>query len=355
MRNNTVTYKGFIFASLYWIVVIYIAFNTFVYKTISGLSYVSSHLVLIGIVLATTVVNALISMKFARNERSAIITTLLAYGIYAFVAYGIYLNKVTNCIVAISGLIAVVYLAIAFNYGMESISNSRRKLKIRFRRSYIGVRNIAGAAGCVFIVYMVICANVVGGLATSSEVKGTAVYGDEYALAENIDMFLLLQQDEWEKIDLNKKLSVLQTVLNTEGRYLSFNKKITLYASDLTDGVLGYTDYDNNKIQIDIDELGPKSDSRECVEIILHEAYHVSQHQYKEIYESLSESDKNCIFMLDAAIYANEIENYTSGSDDYYAYRSQKLEADARGYALANTQVIFDRIDEYLNGEAEEG
>ena len=45
---------------------------------------------------------------------------------------------------------------------------------------------------------------------TSSRVKGTAVYGDEYALAENIDMFLYLQPDEWDKLGEDKNMYFLK-------------------------------------------------------------------------------------------------------------------------------------------------
>lgn len=142
--------------------------------------------------------------------------------------------------------------------------------------------------------------SVIGGV-TSSQVKGTAVYGDEYALAENIDMFLYLRSEEWDKLgnDLDKKLAVLSTVVNAEGRYLGFNKKVTLYTRDLDEGTLGYYSPDNNAIYLDTNHILNGS-SREVLESCLHECFHVAQGQYADLYNSLDEEDKNMYFLMDA-------------------------------------------------------
>lgn len=97
-------------------------------------------------------------------------------------------------------------------------------IKIRFRKAYLGVRNITAYACLACVVSVFIQSHVIGGI-QSTEVKATAVYGDEYALAENMDMFLCLQDAEWKKLayNIDKKLAILQTVVNCEGRYLSFD------------------------------------------------------------------------------------------------------------------------------------
>lgn len=57
---------------------------------------------------------------------------------------------------------------------------------------------------------------------------------------------------------------------------------------------------------------------------------------------------------MDLSIYSKEIDNYVDGQDasNYLIYYSQRLESDARAYAKANTQIIFDRIDKYLQEQA---
>ncbi len=360
MKYNTMDHKEYVMNTGFWIFMLYVWTRVFAFRTLKDMGMASSHLVLLGIILSVAALNFLISHNFARNERGVIMTTVLGYGIYTFLCYSRYLTNVCKYILIAAAIAIIAYLIFMLVYKVKpnaiervlGIEISKKKaLRVKLRRSYLGVRNIMAIAGGSLILFIYVSTNFLGGLMTTKEVKGTAVYGDEYALAENMDMFLLLQQDEWEKLNTQKKLDVLQTVLNTEGRYLSFNKKITLLASDLDRGVMGYTDYDNSLIQISLDHLMYDS-SRECVETILHEAFHVSTHQYIEIRESLSESDKNCYFLWDATLYAEEMNEYTDGRDNFYDYYQQKCEADARSYALANTQVIFDRIDEYLQGES---
>ena len=114
-------------------------------------------------------------------------------------------------------------------------------------------------------------------------------------------MFLYLQPEEWEKLgdDLDMKMAVLSAVVNTEGRYLGFNKKITLYTKNLEEGTRGYYSSANNAIYIDKNHILNDS-SRDVLESCLHECFHVAQDQYLDLYNSLDEEYKNMYFLMDA-------------------------------------------------------
>lgn len=344
--KNSLTIKEYILCSLFCSITAYIWYRNLFYTNIRGCSTGKSHIVLGGIIIATFVINIFISGKWARNEKSIVATTLFPFGLYAFITFSQYLSKTFMVIVFITGFVSVSYVLFIFSRRIVNVNNKKKYLKARARRSYIGVRSILAFGSIAIVVCTFAKANMSDGLVSSKEIQGTAVYGDEYAMSANMDKFLLLPDEEWKKLSVEQKVTVLQAVLNCEGRYLGLNKKLTLYSSKLQEGTLGYYNYVDGIVQIDIDQLS--GESRDAVETICHEAFHAAQHQYADIYDQLDESDKNSYFMLDAATYSHELKNYENGDRDMYAYASQKCEQEARYYGLSSSQQIYERIDDYL-------
>lgn len=346
MRSNEMSVKGYIFESLFWIIVAYVWYRNLLFLRVFALDDLKSKMILIGIVLAVFVLNICISGKYSRNTRSIWMTTILSFGIYAFLSYVNYMKKPYTWIIVIGMGLTVFYLLGLFARKVKSNQNKRRIMQIRRRRGYIAIRNIGAFVSMAVMISAYVQINVRGGLVTPGEVESTAIYGDEHSLNENIDMFLLLKPDKWVETDASKRMDVLQTVINCEGRYLSFSKKVTLHVAELDAGVLGYYNHDDSTIYIDIYHLLNGS-SEECLDTILHECFHCAQHEYADIYRSLDISDRKSYFMLDAARYAEEISNYVNGSKNYHEYYSQSLEADARAYAITASSIIFNRIDEH--------
>ena len=348
MKRNTLNFKEFITYSLFLNIIAYLVYRNIFFKTIGNLSITGSHGVLGLIVLIVFIINLAITGSWGKNEKAVLATTLLPYGIYTYLACSKFFKTAYMCTSIITAIITVAYLVLIFGHRISSAKNRRKIIRNRNRRGYEGVRNIVACASVVLTIIAFVQNSVMGGV-TSRQVKGTTVYGDEYALAENIDMFLYLRPEEWDKLgdDLDMKLAVLSTVVNTEGRYLGFNKKITLYTKDLDKGTLGYYSSDNNAIYLDTDHILNDS-SREVLESCLHECFHVAQGQYADLYNSLDEEYKNMYFLMDAKELAEEFDSYVNGKSNYSHYYSQTCESTARSYAKASAQVIYDRIDEYL-------
>lgn len=348
MKRNTLNFKEFTIYSLFLNIIVYLVYRNIFFKTIGNLSIGGSHGVLGMIILVAFIVNLAVTNSWGKNEIAVLATTFLPYGIYTYIAYARYVKAAYIWTSIVTAIITVAYLALIFGHRISKTKNRRKIIRNRNRRGYEGVRNIVACAGVVFTIIAFYQYSVLGGV-TSSQVKGTTVYGDEYALAENIDMFLYLQPEEWNKLgdDLDMKLAVLSTVVNTEGRYLGFNKKITLYTKDLEEGAFGYYSPDNNAIYLDTNHILYDS-SREVLESCLHECFHVAQGQYADLYNSLDEEYKNMYFLMDAKKFAEEFDSYADAKSNYSRYYSQSCECSARSYAKANAQVIFDRIAEYL-------
>lgn len=349
MKNNIFTFKGYFLYSLFLDVIAYIWYKNIFFRIEEVGFDVKQHFLLIAISACVFLINYAIAGNYALNPNSALMTTFLTYGIFVIVSWYKYVKSACNWIGRVTLICTVVYLILVFGRRIKSRKNRDKIIRVRMQKGYLGIRNIAAYAGIICIISVFVQSHVIWGI-NSTEVKATAVYGDEYALAENMDMFLCLQDEEWENLayDIDRKLSVLQTVVNCEGRYLSFKQKVTLYTEELEDGMLGYYDPESNSIYIDMEHL-LYADSENCLETVLHECFHVSQYQYAQMYKSLSEADQNSFFMQDAAVYAREFDNYVKGEDSYRGYYSQKIEEDARNYSKTACEDIFGRIKEYAD------
>lgn len=348
MKENTLSIKAFIQASLFWYLVIFICYKNLLFRRVFGLSKTNSLIILTGIAIGVFVINFWISGKYARNEKSVYVTAILSYGIYAILTYCKYMKNIYIGIGVIFSVITIVYLGLVLCRKITNESARRRIIKIRKRKCYIGTRNIVAVACFLFLISAYVQTSIMGGVSQASEVKPTQLYGDEYSMENNMEMFLYLQPDEWEKIkgNIDLKLNILQTVINCEGRYLSFNKAITLHVDDLEDGVIAYYNHGDGSIYIDRAHLDDTSE--EVLSYILHECYHCSQNQFSDIYRGLDVSDQNSYFMLEAAKYAAEIDNYVDAKEDLHGYYSQRLESDARAHSITSTKIIMDRIEEYV-------
>lgn len=353
MKKNTLTVLQFIMFSIFWNVLAYSWYRCLLFKSVFDLGKLGSHLVLGGIILVFSLANYVISGKYGKNEKSIYAIIAISYGIYAFLSFFKYMKKAGILIAIISLLLACSYLVLLFGCEISPEKNRKKVMASRKRRAYLGARNIVAYACTVFLVCTFVKIVVLGNV--SKVAKPTQLYGDEYSMINNIDMFLYLQPEEWEKIkgDIDLKLNILQTVVNCEGRYLSFDKPITLHAADLEGGELAYYNDKESTIFIDMRHLD-NSSSEEVLRSLTHECMHVAQHQLKDIYDALDSSDQNSYFMMEAARYEKEINNYKGGNDDYLLYYSQRLESMARAYGITATNIIFSRIAEYLeeNGAA---
>lgn len=349
MKGNTLSIWHFTCASVVFGAILNIAYRNMFFKKVFELDFTKSYIILLVLTFGVMIINFIVSGKYARNEIAVAATAIIPYGVYSAMSYFRYMRTTFIWIIILCLIAAAVYIGMVVSRKIRNENIRGKIIRRRIRKCYIGTRNIVAIACLAIVASVYVQTRVIGGLAIATNVKPAQLYGDEYSMSNNMDMFLYLQPEEWEKIqgDLELKLDILQTVLNCEGRYLSFNRPITLHAADLSYGTLAYYNHDEGTIYIDIAHMDDSSE--EVLRSLLHEAFHCAQNQYSEIYRSLDVSDQNSYFMLDAALYTNEIENYVEGSKNFHAYYSQRLEADARAYGITSTSMIFNRIDEYLD------
>lgn len=350
--RNTLTLKGFILDSLFFYFVGYIWYYAIFFKTIANMSVLHSNLLLLLFLVCFYIVNFVITSKWDRNSKNIIAIMLVGYAYYTYLSYGKYLSNIFIVVGIVGAILIVLYGIWVFGRKIPGTKSFEKIFTLRCRKFYVGMRNIAALAGAVLLVSLFAKEYFVGGLLVSSEnsQEVAATEGEEYFF-ENIDRFMKLQPEEWEKLNNQEKINILQAVVNYESLALGMREKLVIYSSKLEDGLMGYYDYRKSIIQIDVEHLS-KDDIEEVYKTVAHEVYHAAQYQYKFIYETLGEEQKKLVFFKHAAMYSEELADYDDGSKNgYLSYYTQQVESDARAYSMIAWHEMQILLKEYFENQ----
>ncbi len=350
MKRNTLCRRDYVLETVFWGIIAFIWYQNLFFINIPGKTVPESNLILIAMVTVSVTANFVFTIRWSRNTVSAITATLLPYGTYAYITYAKYMAKTYRIVLwAAVGIcvLAALYIAVVN-------INARTKRRLVFRKvrmTYSAVRFVGAAASVTLIICLFYRSYIGGALITPGE-EAASAYGEQYTIAANIDTVLLLQKEEWEKLNLDERMVVLQCICNIEGNYLGLDCGVHIYASKLDDNLLGYYNDSASSIQISID-LVESGDPHETLDCVCHEMFHAGQARYVEIYEGLDDEAKRSYFLYNASVYAEEFRDYknTRMSDDvsdYLEYYGQWCEQDAREYAYNAVLDYYERIDEYL-------
>lgn len=350
MKRNTLCKRDYVLEILFWGIISFIWYQNLFFINIPGKTVPESNLILIVMVVVSVTVNLVFTIRWSRNTVSAITATLLPYGAYAYITYAKYMAKIYRIVLWVAvGICVLVALYIAV-----AKMNARTKSRLVFRkvRMTYSVVRFVGAAASVILIICLFCRLYIGGALITPGEKAASAYGEQYTIAANIDTVLLLQEEEWEKLDLDERMDVLQCICDIEGNYLGLDRGIHIYASKLDDNLLGYYNDSASSIQISID-LVESEDPHESLDCVCHEMFHAGQARYVEIYEGLDDEAKRSYFLYNASVYAEEFRDYKNArmSDDvsdYLEYYGQWCEQDAREYAYKAVLDYYERINDYF-------
>ncbi len=135
---------------------------------------------------------------------------------------------------------------------------------------------------------------------------------------------------DWEKLNPDQRLGVLQEVNNKIAEAYGFSPN-DVKALAMEEGDLGGFNPDTKDIEINSDLIA-NNNSTDALETIAHESRHAYQQHLVDTLArdpmSLSDSDRAL-----AERWQGNLDNYISPDEDYEAYASQPVEADAEGWA----------------------
>lgn len=291
--------------------------------------------------LAMTVGGMMLTYDKRRNYFSVFIN-VLAPAAFAVLFYCANVSKKLLIPFAVCGLaLSAGYTYLVFKHRPKSkdrISYHRIISSCRWR-SFLGVRTIITLLfvllASISLVHRVYTVSLMA-RAADEENRTWAEYtvDNQYQSLKNLD------GEQWIALSLSEKLSVLNTVKYIEMNALGIDHDIQLVCESLGETTIG--SYQESTYTMFLNEKWMSSaDADEWVNCICHEIYHAKEYQLCRLYESMPEQYRNMPEFRNVPVYQYEFSHYITGETDDLqeldAYGNQKIESEARRYALAAT------------------
>lgn len=162
-----------------------------------------------------------------------------------------------------------------------------------------------------------------------------------------MDTVLNLQEEKWETLSTDEKLSTIQTIANIEANFFGLPHELTVKLKTLGENTIAHYNDLNHSITLNIDYFDSYSAS-ETLESLCHEAFHAYQHRLCDAYDSVDDASRNLLVFQYIQQYKNEFDNYIRGKDDFGSYYALTCESSAREYAEDGVEKYYNYIEKYL-------
>lgn len=252
--------------------------------------------------------------------------------------------------------IASCILVILLSYLMI-VSNRCKKrkthLSVFLQHWYSSLRIVIAVCFLLFLIPTSVLSTTTLPVYRSEPAKRTDAQTQyEQLWSESTGSMHLLAEEEWEQLDYQQRIDVLQTVSDLECSNLGIPTHPTVAAALLEDETLGCYSEETNTIYINIQFLICNG-SVVMVHTTLHEVAHCYQHVLVRLYDEIdTEELKGLSQIKPAAAYKEEFEHYISTANGTYEeYAAQACEQDADQYADQRILVYIEycmNLDGYV-------
>lgn len=347
-NTNTLERIEYICITLFYAGLFMISYRSLIFQNIYGVTYRDSKAILWCLVIILVIVGIGVSLIHQRNIVNVVTNIAIPYGIFTILIYYDY----KKTFIHITGLLAIVFFVLCciqiFKRKLKSKNKKRVFLK-KMRLCFWGLREIMAGEMLILMGSIAACTLFDGTLleASVNAVSGTEKE-EKQTIANNIETLLLLQEDEWENLDIEEKLDILQVVANIEADYLGIPNELCVEAGFLKDNVTGCYNDRTHRIIISFDVLNNERPNA-LLELVCHEAFHGFSWRLVELYDATKEELQDLKIFDEIVFYKEEFENYSDGTgENYEAYYYQRCEQDARNYAQNAVEEYYRRINDYL-------
>lgn len=200
---------------------------------------------------------------------------------------------------------------------------------------------------CILLASLIICPL---GVMWQRSAAQTQYLTASKNISESGDLYAQLNAANWDTLDEVQRLALLQVAAQAEAEVLGVHRSITVLAKEIENTpdsdvmIRGYLSSGSGTIVINSTLLAPGAGDSgyDCLEVVVHEVYHVYQQELIAMYYTLDVDTQQLAIFDTVRIY---IEEYASGyegsvqSETYAAYISQRIEIDAYIYAATQTTV----------------
>lgn len=242
-------------------------------------------------------------------------------------------------------------LVVLWVYAGERRDRRRRRREVPLRKCLaaagLGVRTIVVVLLSVLV--LIAAVEVLTGKPLMEPVSaaqpGQSANG-EVTLEARMDALLLLQEENWELLDVDGRMKVMETAAELEAAHLGI-PRVELTAKVLAGNTYGSYEHTENTVTLNLTQLERQQGSV-MLRTLAHEMYHAYQYQLVRLYETADDQSRALYVLRPAAEYREEFANYIYGADDYDAYDAQRCERDSDSYAEEAVQRYYQQIQTYL-------
>ena len=358
MRNkNTLRRLDYIWDNIYWSALMFLLYRSTIFCPVFTLDYTLSTVVLVSTVIIGAVAGILLTYKRRRNYTSIFCNLTLSIAPYYIVSFW----DVTRRVFVVSGCIVVIALLLYCCIVLVSYISSKKDDSAKTS----GFQWISSCfLSCRTLTSIVLALLLIGtgikpmlGLpvleykaeSTASESSITSDEGE--TITKNIDTVLLLQEEEWSKLNTEERLRVMKVIADIESNYLGI-EKLTVCTEPLDENTLGHYNDATKTVTLNLSYLST-ADAKTMLSTLCHECYHSYQHRLVELYDQMEGEAKGLLLFRDAFYYKDEFANYVDGSEDYDSYSMQWCELDSEEYAEKAVFDYYYRIYQYNEAKKE--
>lgn len=300
----------------------------------------------LAVVALCTAAGFLSALKHGRNRWCVALNVLTPYGIYLALAAA----AQTPLCLWISAMIfagaMLSYAAVLFSAPIHHRKNRALVLEIRFYQLVSAVWLLARVMLCL-LASAAIAGTALGFFVIRPAAKEYSAVTEEPGAVDQWEQQLQgLRKDRWDKLALQERVELMQLVADIETGYLGLPEPLRVNCQTMPPNTMAAYLHDLSLVYVNRDHLlyDPPA---ECLNSVLHEAYHSAQHHLCALYGDVDDAYRSLVFLRPAREYMAEFEHYNSGELDYGAYYDQTCETDARGYARDRSAVYQRLLSEW--------
>lgn len=272
-----------------------------------------------------------------------------------------YNNKLTACLIV--GAVVLIFVAVIRIYEVKKAKKSTGKEKEILKSAQALITVVCIFSLVVSVPMGITKNNLLSNKAVdeseiiSSTIEATnnADTKDNSLIKAHLKELMPIIDGTYNELSLTQRLDIFQIILNIETTYFGSSIpipiKIRPISSENGTGTT-YAYYNNGEETIYLNEsVFNDLDVEDALYIVLHETYHVFQHEQKKLYESVPDELKNLSTLSSAKECKEGLDNYISSSENYSEYKNQSIEQDANDYAYITTREYLKLIKRYSKDE----
>lgn len=332
-----------------WGLIVANLYRAVAFRSIPSLSLTQSNWVFWAIWSLLLVFGFFLTPKHSRNGTSVFVSVNSPLGVYIVFSYFNLYRTAISVVLAATGVLLCLYVSLVLFANLKDLWEGKFRGKLgRFFAGFLYRSRMVVGMG-LSVIFVVFYLNLYFGFPLMDPVVvATDPKVNSQKISNNIETILLLQEEEWEKLDVQTRLDVLQTVANIEATYLGLPHELNVVVEALSETTQGHYDDSTHTIAINVDHISEDS-AHELVETVAHEAHHAYEHRLVDLFNSTGSQERNLLLFNRIEQYRDNFDNYIDGDDDLWGYATQAVEIDSVRYSIIAVEDYYSAIDEHLN------